>query len=95
MEDNTKCDKPIYIDVTDNGAVATEDISDTVSIDYDSDGDICGVEITEHTGLDFDGEMVIGIKTDGINMDDKFEEYSVIREMVEKYGCVPGQVGIA
>ncbi len=85
MEDNTKCDKPLYIDVTDNGAVATEDISDTVSIDYDSDGNICGVEITEHTGLDFDGEMVIGIKTDGINMDDKFEEYSVIREMVEKY----------
>ena len=98
MEDNTKCDKPLYIDVTDDAVETTERISDTVFIDYDSDGNICGVEITEHTGLDFDGEMVIGIKTDGINQDelaDEWNEINIVREMVEKYGCIPGQVGLA
>jgi len=98
MERKIKCNKPIYIDVTDDAVETTESISDTVTIDYNCKGEVCGVEITENTGMDFDGEVVVGIKTDGINQDELavvWNEINIVREMVEKYGCIPGQVGLA
>tara|TARA_B100000029_G_scaffold462269_1_gene494646 strand:+ start:511 stop:789 length:279 start_codon:yes stop_codon:yes gene_type:complete len=90
-----KCDKPIYIDVTDDAVETTERISDKVSIDYNCKGEVCGVEVLENTGMDFDGEMVIGIKTDNINQDELVEELNNMREIVKNYGCIPGQVGLA
>ena len=101
---NTKNNKnfdntPIYIDVSEVPTHRTESLSDTVSVDYDEDGEICGIAVSENYGMDYGAEMVVDIKTDGINMDkildrvmvDEFE-----RELFEIYGKIlPTEMGIA
>ena len=90
---------PIYIDVSKVPTHRTESLSDTVSVDYDEDGEICGIEVSENYGMDYGAETVVGIETDEINMDEIIDMFMINdfeKELSEIFGKFPPTVmGIA
>ena len=48
--------KKIYIDTSNNGEAKQKKLNDNITIGYDDNGDIVGIEVNNPIGLDIDDE---------------------------------------
>lgn len=55
--------KKVYVDTSDFAEATREKLNDNVTIAYDIDGAIVGIEVTDPVGLDIDDELVVDYTT--------------------------------